>query len=177
MSERHESFIFYWIHWTETWVLSGAGATMNQRDEERRRGDETRRDETKPLTNEERERHSPIFNLYMHLLTLNLFILFMATVALNQELKLRLNQRTQVGCLYQWRLHHDRCCVGDTSLTCRTAASCNKVSCFLASFLHPWPSMTTHASAITFTWLPLLSSCNVWAGYMSKREIKKKNTD
>lgn len=139
--------------------------------------EEMRRDERKPLTNEERDRHTPFFNLQVHLLTLNLFVLFMAIVALNQELKLRLNQRTQVCCLFQWRLHHDRCCVGDASLMWRTAASCNKVWCFLATFLHPWPSMMTHAFAIAFTQLPLNSFCNVLAGFISKGDFLKKNTD
>lgn len=136
--------------------------------------EEMRRDERKPLTNEERDRHTPFFNLQVHLLTLNLFVLFMAIVALNQELKLRLNQRTQVCCLFQWRLHHDRCCVGDASLMWRTAASCNKVWCFLATFLHPWPSMMTHAFAIAFTQLPLNSFCNVLAGFISKGDFLKK---
>lgn len=174
VSERRKSFIFYWIHWTETWILSGAGITLNQSNDERRRGDEMRRDDKKPLTNEERDRHSPLFNLEVHLLTLSLFVLFMSIVALNQELKLRVNQRTQVCCLHKWRLHRDRCCVGDASLMWRTAAPCHKVWCFLASFLHPWPSMMTHAYAIAFTRLPLNSSCNGLAGFMRKREFKKK---
>lgn len=169
VSERRK-FIHILLN-TLNWNLGFIWCWRNNEPEgwgEKRRWDETRRDKRKPLTNEERDRHSPFFKLEVHLLTLNLFVLFMAIVALNQELKPRQNQRTQVCCLYQWRLPHDRCCDGDASLMWRTAASCNKVWCFLASFLHPWPSMMTHASAIAFTRLPLNSSCNGLAGFMSK---------
>lgn len=159
------------LNWNLDFIWCWRNIEPERWGEEKRRWDEMRRDEKKPLTNEERDRHSPLFNLEVHLLTLSLFVLFMSIVALNQELKLRVNQRTQVCCLHKWRLHRDRCCVGDASLMLRTAASCHKVWCFLASFLYPWPSMMTHASAIAFTRLPLNSSWNGLAGFMRKRDI------